>query len=26
MSLLTDSVELRTKGEFDLQEQPHLTH
>jgi PAS domain S-box-containing protein len=26
MGLLANSVELRKKGEFDLQEQPHLTH
>jgi len=26
MSLLANSVELRKRGEFDLQEQPHLTH
>jgi PAS domain S-box-containing protein len=26
MSLLANSVELRKKGEFDLQEQPRLTH
>jgi PAS domain S-box-containing protein len=26
MGLLANSVQLRRKGEFDLQEQPHLTH